>query len=95
MEGGWPGFGCCDNPILTECQYKAIYKHMKNRPQVTGNFSAPLARQGEIASKEWEEDTDKACFVIMIMMTMMMTYSVQGVRPEDQGKRNRDRERNR
>lgn len=58
MEGGWPGFGCCDNPILTECQYKAIYKHMKNRPQVTGNFSAPLARQAEIASKVEEDDKE-------------------------------------
>jgi hypothetical protein len=32
---------------------------MKNRPQVKGNFSAPLAQQGEIASKEEEDDKEE------------------------------------
>lgn len=30
---------------LWQCQYKAIYKHMKNRPSITGNFSAPLPQE--------------------------------------------------
>ena len=41
-----------DDPTLTECQYKAIYKHMKNRPSITGNFSAPLAPRGVTRSAE-------------------------------------------
>lgn len=35
----------CDDPALTECQYKAIYKRMKNRPSITGNFSASLPQE--------------------------------------------------
>lgn len=39
---------------LTECQYKAIYKRMKNRPSITGNFSARLPQEAWPALQKWE-----------------------------------------
>ena len=49
----------CDDPALTECQYKAIYKRMKNRPSITGNFSAPLPQEAWPASRKVREGGEK------------------------------------
>lgn len=50
------GPGRRDNPALTECQYKAIYKRMRNRPSITGNFSAPLPQEAWPASPKWARE---------------------------------------
>lgn len=53
------GPGRCDDPTLTECQYKAIYKRMKNRPPITGNFSALLPQEAWPALWKWGDKGDK------------------------------------
>lgn len=67
------GPGRCDDPALTECQYKAIYKRMKNRPSITGNFSAllpqeawPREEEGGGGGYKDEEEGEEEEGVIMV-----------------------------
>lgn len=58
-DGGVWGPDCCftqsvniDCSSLTACQYSPIYKHIKNRPQIKGNFCCSARNTFEQRKKQ-------------------------------------------